>query len=72
MSFQKKGPLLPLPHMCIQNDFFLWKLHIPCSLGFHSVEKSSSDNYKIFPFEDAGEYMMILSICGCTVPLNVH
>ncbi len=52
--------------------FVLWKLDSPRSLGFHSVEKNSSDIYKIFPFEDAGEYMMILSICGCTVPLNMH
>lgn len=32
----------------------------------------SSDIYKIFPFGHAGEYMMTLSICGCTVPLNMH
>lgn len=75
MSFQRtlnksyNNTFLP----CFMVVFVLWKLDSPHSLGFHSVEKSSSDIYKIiFPFEDAGEYMMILSICGCTVPLNMH
>lgn len=35
------------------------------------MEKSSFDVYKNFPFEHDGEYIMILYIYGCTVPLNM-
>lgn len=38
---------------------------------FCCMEKSSFDVYKNFPFEHDGEYIMILYIYGCTVPLNM-
>lgn len=44
----------------------------PYSLDFCCMEKSSFDIYNIFPFEHDGEYIMILFIYSCTVPLNAH